>query len=133
MNICLPVVAGMRARAASASSGCLFLMWSFRACFWINCFSHRVHLFGRSPKRKKVMDRLGIEFHHLESFPRMKYNQTISKRYLSLFEEKKLLTTLLRQTWTGGGRPVSSICTDRTYFKMLKAYRTNILSGLVRI
>ena len=31
---------------------------------------------------------------------------------------------MLRQAWTGG-RPVSSICTDRTDFEMLKAYRTN--------
>ena len=33
---------------------------------------------------------------------------------------------MLRQAWTGE-RPVSSICTDRTDFEMLKTYRTNVL------
>ena len=34
---------------------------------------------------------------------------------------------MLRQAWTGGGRPVSFICTDITDFEMLMAYRTNVL------
>ena len=37
---------------------------------------------------------------------------------------------MLRQAWTGG-RPVSSICTDRTDFEMLKAYRTNVLKVIL--
>ena len=50
------------------------------------------------------------------------------KVYLSVFEKNlKIINNLmLRQAWTGG-RPVSSICTDRTDFEILKAYRTNVL------
>ena len=44
-----------------------------------------------------------------------------------VWKNLKIINNLmLRQAWTGG-RPVSSICTDRTDFEMLKAYRTNVL------
>ena len=33
---------------------------------------------------------------------------------------------MFRQAWTGGS-PANSICTDRTDFEMLQAYRTNVL------
>ena len=46
----------------------------------------------------------------------MKYNnQMITKRYSRDFEEKNAVINnfMLRKTWSGG-RPVNSICTDRT-------------------
>ena len=58
----------------------------------------------------------------------MKYNnQIITKKniWVCLKKPKKYNNLVLRQAWTGG-RPVSSILTDRTEFEMLKAYRSNV-------
>ena len=46
--------------------------------------------------------------------------------HLSVFKKNK--TTLLRQAWTGGS-PVSSPCTDRTDFKLLKIKQMSYKHG----
>ena len=43
--------------------------------------------------------------------------------YLSELKNLKIINFILKQVRTGG-RPVSSFCTDRSDFEMLKVYRT---------
>ena len=53
----------------------------------------------------------------------MKYKeQIVTKRYLSVYEEKIYNNFMLRQALTGG-RPGSSTCTDRTDFIISKGER----------
>ena len=66
--------------------------------------------------------RLRIAFHHLESFPRMQYNnQIITKGIWVGLKKKNINNFVLWQAWIGG-RPVSSTWTEITDFEMLKAY-----------
>ena len=66
--------------------------------------------------------RLRIACHHLESFQEWNTTKKITKVIWVRLKRKKYIykNVMLRQALTGG-RPVSSICTDRTVFKILKS------------
>ena len=56
-------------------------------------------VFNRKTDRKADRKTLRIAFHHLESIPKMKYNnQIITKRYLNVFEKKNYKQPYVKTT-----------------------------------